>query len=433
MMRYNNYTLSQYINENNILLTEDYTEQKVDRNTRINGNCLNENCEDLFSKTFRQLVKTQAYCFNCSVKNGILKIKTQTITYNYDRLLEYCNENLIELIHDYSNETMGKNYRIKGKCKTENCDNIFDKDFRSLLKIGGYCYDCSKEKGKVKIKKTNFERYGSEYGILASENRKELQEATIKKFGKKFYSQTDEYKQKNRETCLKKYGVEHQLQIPEIIERIIKTNIEKYGFPNPQQNENVKNKLKETILKKYGKDHYSQTEEYKQKNRETCLKKYGVDHQLKVPEIRERIIKTNIEKYGVPNPQQNNEISELSFRNSFKLKEYTLSSGKIIKYQGYEHFAYNELLNIQNLDENELITSRKEVPEVWYEDENRKRHRYYIDMFIPSQNKCIEVKSTWTMRKSRFVFEKQRAVKELGYECEIWVYDKDGTLIEKHI
>lgn len=363
-MRYNNNTLLQYVNENNISLTEDYAEQKVDRDTRINGNCLNENCDDTFSKTFRQLVKTQAYCFNCSLQNGVLKIKNQLITYNYDRLIEYCNENLIELIYDYSNEIMGKNYHIEGKCKTENCNNIFNKDFRSLLKIGGYCYDCSKEKGKVKIKKTNFERYGSEYGMLASENRKELQEATIKKFGKKFYSQTDEYKQKNRETCLKKYGVEHQLQIPE---------------------------------------------------------------------IRERIIKTNIEKYGVPNPQQNNEISELSFRNSFKLKEYTLSSGKIIKYQGYEHFAYNELLNIQNLDENELITSRKEVPEVWYEDENGKRHRYYVDIFIPSQNKCIEVKSTWTMRKSRFVFEKQQAVKELGYECEIWVYDKDGTLIEKHI
>lgn len=364
MMRYNNDTLIKYINENNISLTKDYIEQKVDRTTIISGNCLNENCNELFSKTFRQLVKTQAYCFNCSVQNGILKIKSQTITYTYDRLIEYCNKNSVELIHDYSNELMGKNFRIEGKCTTENCNNVFNKDFRSLLKIGAHCYDCSKEKGKNKIKKTNLKKYGSEHGMLSLQNREELQKANIKKFGKKFYSQTKEYKEKIRETCLRKYGVEHQLQ---------------------------------------------------------------------VPEIRERIIKTNIEKYGVPNPQQNSEISELTFKNSFKLKEYTLPSGKIIKYQGYEHFAFNELLNIQNLDENELITSRKEIPEVWYEDENGKRHRYYVDIFIPSQNKCIEIKSTWTMKKSRFVFEKQRAVKELGYECEIWVYDKDGSLIEKHI
>jgi len=362
-MRYNVNTLFQYINENNIILAKNYTEQKVNRDTIINGNCLNKNCEDLFSKSFRQLVKTQAYCFNCSLKNGILKIKNQKITYNYDRLSKYCNENSIELIHDYSNKIMGKNFRIEGKCQTENCENTFDKDFRSLLKIGGYCHYCSKEKGKVKIKKTNFKKYGSEHGMLALENRKELQEAIIKKFGKKFYCQTDEYKQKNRETCLKKYGFEHQ---------------------------------------------------------------------LKVPEIREKIVKTNIEKYGVPNPQQNNEISELTFKKSFKLKEYILPSGKIIKYQGYEHFAYNELLNIQNLDENELITSRKEVPEVWYKDENGKRHRYYVDIFIPSQNKCIEVKSTWTMRKSKFIFEKQQATKELGYECEIWVYDANGNILEKH-
>ena len=35
---------------------------------------------------------------------------------------------------------------------------------------------------------------------------------------------------------------------------------------------------------------------------------------------------------------------------------------------------------------------------VIYEDEYGKKHRHYVDIFIPSQNKCIEVKSNWTAK-----------------------------------
>lgn len=45
---------------------------------------------------------------------------------------------------------------------------------------------------------------------------------------------------------------------------------------------------------------------------------------------------------------------------------------------------------------------------------------------IPSQNKFIEVKSTWTFQKPD-VLMKQCAAKELGYKYEIWVYDKKGN------
>lgn len=66
----------------------------------------------------------------------------------------------------------------------------------------------------------------------------------------------------------------------------------------------------------------------------------------------------------------------------------------------------------------------KNVPEVCYEDNEGKRHRYYVDIFIPSQNRCIEVKSTWTLEKKKhIVFIKQQAVKDAGYKCEIWIYN----------
>jgi hypothetical protein len=54
--------------------------------------------------------------------------------------------------------------------------------------------------------------------------------------------------------------------------------------------------------------------------------------------------------------------------------------------------------------------------------------RYYVDCFIKSQNRCIEVKSTWTAKKkSKIMYLKQRAVKNDGYLCEIWIFNEKGT------
>ncbi len=67
-------------------------------------------------------------------------------------------------------------------------------------------------------------------------------------------------------------------------------------------------------------------------------------------------------------------------------------------------------------------------------DEINKKHRHYVDIFIPSLNKCIEVKSTWTIKnKKANIFNKQKAAKELGYEYEIWVYDNKGNKVETFI
>lgn len=93
------------------------------------------------------------------------------------------------------------------------------------------------------------------------------------------------------------------------------------------------------------------------------------------------------------------------------------------------NFALNELLNQENIGENDIIIGAKNVPKIWYKDENEKLRRHYVDIFISSKNLCIEVKSSWTIQKSN-VFSKQNASKELGYNYEIWVYDCKGNKIE---
>lgn len=62
---------------------------------------------------------------------------------------------------------------------------------------------------------------------------------------------------------------------------------------------------------------------------------------------------------------------------------------------------------------------------------NNKKRKHYVDIYIPSKNKCIEVKSDWTFEKGGDnIFLKQKAGKALGYEYEIWVYNKKGIRIE---
>ena len=146
--------------------------------------------------------------------------------------------------------------------------------------------------------------------------------------------------------------------------------------------------------------------------------------------IMEKRRKTCLEKYGVKHPTQNKEIMEKCSKNAYKLKEYILPSGNIIKNQGYENYALDELLQDGILEEH-IINGCKNVPEIWYEDENGIKHRHYVDIFIPTQNRCIEIKSTWTAeKKKKCIFLKQQAGKSLGYNYEIWVYNKKGEKVE---
>jgi hypothetical protein len=66
-------------------------------------------------------------------------------------------------------------------------------------------------------------------------------------------------------------------------------------------------------------------------------------------------------------------------------------------------------------------------------DENGERMRHFVDFYIKSQNRCVEVKSTFTNQKKNHVFEKQKAAKDLDLKYEIWIFDRNGKLLDKYI
>jgi hypothetical protein len=183
------------------------------------------------------------------------------------------------------------------------------------------------------------------------------------------------------------------------------------------------------MLKKYGVEYAIQSKEIKDKIKKTNIEKYGEMYPLKTEIIKKRLVQNNIKKYNVENPMQNSIIAQKCCE-SYKSKSFIFPSGNEIMCQGYEYIALQELIE-SNFKEDDIITGCKNVPTIWYNDENGKKHRHYVDIFIPSQNKCIEVKSTWTLKLQKSnIFLKQNAAKEIGYEYEIWVYDNKGNKVE---
>ena len=62
---------------------------------------------------------------------------------------------------------------------------------------------------------------------------------------------------------------------------------------------------------------------------------------------------------------------------------------------------------------------------------NEKRHVYFPDIYIPDENKIIEVKSEWSLQYPTHVEEKAQATVSEGYIYEIWVYNGNKKMTRK--
>jgi hypothetical protein len=184
------------------------------------------------------------------------------------------------------------------------------------------------------------------------------------------------------------------------------SNLAKYGVTNTAATQAVKEKITQQFHDKYG-GHPKQTKEVQEKWKATCLEKYG----------------------GHPN--QNKEVQIKSEATSFAYKEYTMPSGRVVKYQGYEHLALDELVKLYK--EEDICSGRSAIPSIVYHIDEKK-HVYFPDFFIRSENKIIEVKSEWTIQLRRGnIEEKAQATVKAGYAYEIWVYNDKKVKVETKV
>ena len=340
--------------------------------------------------------------------------------------------------NDYK-ETAVNYYLVEDKTQEEVC-KIFNCSRRSLMRwVEKYKTNGKIERNnrnpiayKVKREHIKFKKFGCENPNQNIEIREKSKQTCLKNFGVENPFQNEEIKEKIKKTNLEKYGVEYSLQNEEIKEKRVATNLEKYGYENTSQNTEIQEKIKQTNLEKYGVEYPQQNKEVREKVKSTNLKKFGCECPLQNEEIKEKRKATNVERHGVEHPLQNPEILDKATKNSYRRKTFTFPSGNAISCQGYEPFALKELS--QTHQELDIITGCKNVPKLSYKDETGKDHKHFVDIFIPSENKCIEVKSTWTAKKKQdCIFLKQESAKSAGYKYEIWIYNPKGEKVECHL
>jgi len=356
------------------------------------------------------------------------------IRYDFEYLQNYCNENNIELLKDYKNEKVTIYSKINCKCLTNDCETVINKVFRYILDTGAYCKKCAKKNGYIKLKETTFKRYGVEYASQSKEIKAKVKETNIKNFGVSCVLQSKEVREKGNKTIQLKYGVNNISQSNQIKEKKKETCLKNFGVECSFYSLETQEKIKQSYINHYGVDNPFKSEEIKEQIKETNVKKFGVENPMQSKELQLKAQETNLKNYGVKYVAQCPEIMEKMSKNAYKSKQYIFPSGKSINCQGYENIALDELLQKELVNENNIVTGAKNVPKIWYTDEQNIKHRHYVDIFIPSQNRCIEVKSTWTAEKKKDnIFLKQQAGKDLGYKYEIWVYNAKGERVETYL
>jgi hypothetical protein len=286
-----------------------------------------------------------------------------------------------------------------------------------------FAAECIKEK----IKNTCKIKYGEEYPMKNKEVCAKVKQTNLEKYGTEVSSKAECVKEKAIQTNQLLYGEIHH-NVPEVIEKIKKTNNKKYGVEYSFQAEIVKEKIKKTIQEKYGVEHISQNNEIKEKVKQTNIKKYGFEYATQSLDIKNKVKSTCFKKYGCFNANQSPEIQERNQKNGLRYKTYITPSGEHRKVQGYEPFALDKLFKELHYSEDNVITDRKYTPKFYYNIQEKKKI-YYPDIYIPSENKIIEVKSSWTFNLNKHINEeKQKACVKDGYVFEFWIFDKKGKL-----
>jgi hypothetical protein len=355
------------------------------------------------------------------------------------------------------------------------CGKEYSKNFRSLYRnSGGFCKDCSKVIGKQKSEKTNIEKFGCANPFGSKEIQDKIKKDRMEKHGVEYSTQIKQVIEKikntnnskspeekaakslkTKQTNLKVHGYSNPSQSPEIKKKKEETLMKNHGVTNPNKSPSIRAKILKTVKERYDQDNVSKVPAFIEKIKEALLLK--TDEQRKV--IQEKKTKTSLEKYGkehpsqavtyeeqekrnkkreetcidrynVRNPIQNPQIFKKMLKSSYKLKAFIMPSGKVVKVQGYEPFALEDLL--KKYSESQIIVGvDSDMPTINYIYDDKPRV-YTPDIFIPHENRIIEIKSNHTYYNfyDKNLSKAEECIK-LNYLYEVLIYNKKGIIEER--
>jgi len=386
-----------------------------------------------------------AFCSPCVIKNKTEKTCASNIKkYGVPYISQ--SKEIKEKVKKTCLETYGVEYSlaativrekgkitIKEKYGVENpsqSEEIKQKKIETTFKHYGVENPFQSNIIKDTIKETNLIKYGVESPLQNKEIMEKVKETCLKIYGVTHNSKSDEIKEKKKTTSLVHYGVDNPNKSKEVRDKLNASNLVKHGVEHTLQLSEVREKGKETMLDLYGVDHPTKSTELMEKTKQTNMTRLGVEYPGQSEEVKEKSKATNLIRYGVEYPSQNSEIMEKAQKNAKKFKEFKFPSGIIRKVQGYEPIALKELITAGYTEE-QIKTERTDVPRITYSAPDGKSHYYFPDIYIPHENRIIEVKSTWTYGcKEDNIELKKKATIEKGYKYEIWCYDNKEVKID---
>jgi hypothetical protein len=310
------------------------------------------------------------------------------------------------------------------------CGKIDTTIISTLKKHHNGCKECSARKKKEIFMK----KYGVDNPMKDPNIREKFKNTCIEKYGVDNPMKDPNVREKTKTTCIEKYGVDTPLKNSNVREKVKNTCMEKYGVDSASKNrelyKDAQKKCKQTMLQKYGVDYPMEVLEFRNKQKATWVQNYGVDHPMKDPVISKKVKQTCIEKYGVDNAMKNPIVFKKYASSLYKHYLYEFPYGKKSYIQGYEKYALDELIKM-GYNENEIECGNSEkIPHIPYEFEDM-FHMFYPDIFIPNENRIIEVKSEYTYERD---IEKNAAkivaTPYYGYDIEFWIYNKQGEIVE---
>jgi hypothetical protein len=231
---------------------------------------------------------------------------------------------------------------------------------------------------------------------------------------------------KQKATTKERLGVEVHQQSPQFLESYKATCRERYGVDFAPQADSVKAKREATNLERYG-NRGAMSEEVLARQKTTVRARYGVGNVFQVGSVKSSITETFLRKYGVRHHLQHGPTFRRILRGMFGFKEFILPSGRIVKLQGYEPQAVTVLLDSYP----ESALDFNSIPSLPYTDPDGLTRVYHPDLFIPSDNLIIEVKSWWTLKENYEINRlKQLAALGAGFRFQFWVKDNRARVFD---
>ena len=119
--------------------------------------------------------------------------------------------------------------------------------------------------------------------------------------------------------------------------------------------------------------------------------KYGSEYFITSQKYREFMLET----YGAESAMQCPELFRKAQSTSFRRKPYISPDGKTFMVLGYEGVALDEILKEEGI-KTLYAGEDPEIPVFQYVGDDDKTHYYYPDIYIPEENRVIEIKSVYT-------------------------------------